>query len=199
MEIHNTPHLNDEHVFGLREISERRAATISNMVDAAKKRGLDDDFAFEAVAAYGTDNGIDMRKSMADPDSFTEFADDFGTDHNREIYEMERVKQTDDELVIDFHYCPYVAAWLKQGRPVEEMPRLCDIAMAGDHALADEFPQVQFELEGTIAQGNSVCRLHFRRTGTEQPQESVSGSVDAAPTAGADSVTDPQGAGEEPA
>ncbi len=196
MEIHNTPHLNDEHVFGLREISERRAATISNMVDAAKKRGLDDDFAFEAVAAYGTDNAIEMRNSMADPDSFAEFADAFGTDHNREIYEMERVKQTDDELIIDFHYCPYVAAWLKQGRPVEEMPRLCDIAMAGDHALADQFPQVQFELEGTIAQGRSSCRLHFRRT---EGEDSAPEATDAAPAVDADVVTNPHIAGEEPA
>lgn len=52
----NTPHLRSKTVDATREISERRAATISRMVDEASKRGLDDEFAYDAVADYGRDN-----------------------------------------------------------------------------------------------------------------------------------------------
>ena len=96
----NTPHLRNATVDATREISERRAATISRMVDEAAKRGLDDEFAYDAVADYGRDNAKEFRKTLKNPDSFQEFIDNFGTDHNREIYEMETVKKTDDELEI---------------------------------------------------------------------------------------------------
>lgn len=159
----NKPTLHGEMVDAAREISERRAATISRMVDEAAKRGLDDQFAYDAVADYGVDNAKAFRKTMKNPESFQEFIDNFGTDHNRQIYEMETVTKTEDELRIDFHYCPYVAQWVKQGKNPEEISRLCEIAMAGDHAFAGVFPHVKFTLEGTIADGNPTCVLHFTR------------------------------------
>lgn len=171
---HNVPHLHDATIDAAREISERRAATISRMVDKAAKRGLDDQFAYDAVAGYGTDNATAFRRTMKDPDSFAEFADSFGTDHNRGVYEMETVTRTDDELRIDFHYCPYVTAWVRQGKTPEQISRLCAIAMAGDHAFADEFPYMRFDLEGTIADGNPTCVLRFTR---QQPAEQQGGNA----------------------
>lgn len=159
----NVPSIRNATVDAPREISERRAATISRMVDEAAKRGLDDTFAYDAVAGYGRDNAKEFRKTLRNPESFREFADGFGTDHNRDIYEMEVVSRTGDELVIDFHYCPYVTAWVRQGKSEREIARLCEIAMAGDHAFADAFEDVGFELDGTIAQGRSRCRLRFTR------------------------------------
>lgn len=161
---HNVPTLDNATVNAAREISERRAATISRMIDEAAKRGLDDAFAYDAVADYGADNAREFRKTLKDPDSFREFIDNFGTDHNREIYEMETVTKTDDELQIDFHYCPYVTQWVRQGKTEQEIARLCEIAMAGDHAFAGAFRNVDFTLEGTIAEGRPVCTLRFRRT-----------------------------------
>lgn len=160
----NVPHLRNETVDATREISERRAATISQMVDQAQKHGLDDEFAYDAVYGYGADNAKEFRKTMKKPDSFTEFADSFGTDHNKDIYEMETVIKTDSELEIDFHYCPYVTQWVRQGKTEKQIARLCEIAMAGDHAFAAEFPSLTFALEGTIADGNSRCVLRFTRT-----------------------------------
>ncbi|MBM6699719.1 L-2-amino-thiazoline-4-carboxylic acid hydrolase [Bifidobacterium pullorum subsp. saeculare] len=171
---HNVPHLHDATIDAAREISERRAATISRMVDEAAKHGLDDQFAYDAVADYGTDNATAFRRTMKDPDSFAEFADSFGTDHNRGVYEMETVTRTDDELRIDFHYCPYVTAWVRQGKTPEQISRLCAIAMAGDHAFADEFPYMRFDLEGTIADGNPTCVLRFTR---QQPAEQQGGNA----------------------
>lgn len=159
----NTPTLHGEMVDAAREISERRAATISRMVDEAAKHGLDDEFAYDAVADYGIENAKEFRKTMKNPDSFKEFANSFGTDHNRQIYEMNTVEKSGDKLVIEFHYCPYVKKWNEQGKTEEEISRLCDIAMAGDHSFADQFPGLTFTLDGTIAKGQSVCRLCFDR------------------------------------
>lgn len=161
----NIPTLRGATVDAAREISERRATTISRMVDEAAKRGLDDQFAYDAIADYGADNAKEFRKTMHDPTSFKEFTDLFGTDHNRQIYEMETVKKTDNELIIDFHYCPYVTAWVRQGKTPNQIARLCEIAMAGDHEFAKSFPQLEFRLEHTIADGKPRCRLHFIRKG----------------------------------
>lgn len=167
----NVPHLRNVTVDATREISERRAATISRMVDEAAKRGLDDEFAYDAVYDYGEDNAKEFRKTMKNPDSFQEFIDTFGTDHNREIYEMETVKKTENELEIDFHYCPYVTQWVRQGKNEQEIARLCDIAMAGDHAFAAQFPGLKFDLDGTIAKGNPVCVLRFTKVKQAQQTE----------------------------
>ena len=45
----NVPSIVNPVVDGLRDISARRAATISNMIDEAAKHGLDDQFAYDAV------------------------------------------------------------------------------------------------------------------------------------------------------
>ena len=76
---------------------------------------------------------------------------------------MERVACDEDRLYIDFHYCPYVAEWIKQGRTPEEMDRLCKIAMEGDRAIGETFPAFQFTLGKTIAQGYDVCQIRFDR------------------------------------
>ena len=136
MEYKNTPKIVNPVVDGLREICARRASTMSYMIDEAKKRGIDD---------------------------MLEFAQHFGTGHHTDIYEMERVACDEDRLYIDFHYCPYVAEWIKQGRTPEEMDRLCKIAMEGDRAIGETFPAFQFTLGKTIAQGYDVCQIRFDR------------------------------------
>ncbi|MDF2505424.1 L-2-amino-thiazoline-4-carboxylic acid hydrolase [Clostridium sp.] len=159
----NKPSIVNSSVDGMRDISARRAATISNMVETAKNRGLDDTFAREAIVKYGGDNGKDLYNSMNDPSDFKEFASIFGTDHNKDIFEMEIVEKNDEILAIDFHYCPYVTEWLKQGKKPEEIAKLCEITMEGDHAFAKEFNNLEFKLEGTIANGLPVCKLRFNK------------------------------------
>jgi hypothetical protein len=160
----NKPTISNYGVDGMRDISARRASTISNMIDEAKKRGIDDSFAREAIATYGADNAKAMKEGMKNPDDFAEFAALFGTDHNKDIYEMEVVEKTEDKLSIDFHYCPYVTEWVKQGRSPEEIAHLCDITMEGDREFAKQFPCLKFELKGTIADGLPVCQLRFTKT-----------------------------------
>ena len=159
----NVPTLRNYGVDGMRDISARRASTIANMIDEAKKEGISDDFARRAIGKYGQDNAKHMKEAMKDPNSFDEFRSLFGTDHNKDIYEMEIVDNTEDELNIHFHYCPYVEEWLKQGRSADEIAHLCDITMEGDREFAKEFSCLKFDLQGTIADGKPYCRLHFSR------------------------------------
>ena len=57
-------------VDGMRDISARRAATISNMIEEAAKQGIDDSFARTAIGRYGADNAKAMREGMKNPDDF---------------------------------------------------------------------------------------------------------------------------------
>ena len=159
----NKPTITNYGVDGMRDISARRANTISNMIDEAKKEGISDDFARRAIGKYGTDNAIGMREAMKDPDSFDEFRSLFGTDHNKDIFEMEISENNEEELLINFHYCPYVEAWKKQGRTEEEIAHLCDVTMEGDREFAKQFPNLTFTLEGTIAEGCPTCKLRFKK------------------------------------
>ena len=161
MEYKNEAKINNPVVNGLRDICARRASTMSYMIDEAKKRGIDDEFAWNAVYKYGEDIGKDMYAQMEDPTDMVEFSKYFGTGHHTDIYEMETVASDDKKLYIDFHYCPYVAEWIKQGRTPEEMDRLCKIAMEGDRAIGETFSAFKFTLGRTIAQGHDVCEIRF--------------------------------------
>ena len=77
----------------------------------------------------------------------------------------------DDELEIHFHYCPYVTEWVKQGKNPEQIARLCDVAMAGDHAFAQEFSCLDFTL--VIARPRAPLPLRSPqgpRTGQRRPR-----------------------------
>ena len=72
------------------------------------------------------------------------------------------LKSTDNELWIDFGYCPLVAAWQKCGCNDEQIARLCDIAMEGDRGIAKSFGG-RLELGDTIANGHKTCQLRFEK------------------------------------
>ncbi len=171
MTITNNPTIENECVNGLRNISERRAATIALMIEEAKELGLDESFARRAIYRYGIPMGKDFYNMLEDPTDIEELAKYFGKDHNWDIYEMETVASTEDKLYIDFHYCPYVAQWLKMGIPEDEIAELCDITMEGDRAIGDCFPAINFTLGKTIAQGHTVCQLRFDKVKVEEADQ----------------------------
>jgi hypothetical protein len=80
----------------------------------------------------------------------------------RQIFEMEIIESTETTLSVDFHYCPLVNAWVKQGCPDAEIDTLCDIAMCGDRGIAETYGAA-VELPKTIAKGDGVCELRFRK------------------------------------
>ena len=75
---------------------------------------------------------------------------------------MKIKKCDDDHLSIDFHYCPLVKAWQKQGCTDEEICKLCDYAMCGDRGIAESFGCV-LDLPKTIGRGDDICEIRFRR------------------------------------
>ena len=78
------------------------------------------------------------------------------------VFDMKILRCTDDNLDIDFHYCPLVKAWQKQGGSDEEIKRLCDHAMCGDRGIAESFG-CKLDLPKTIAGGDGVCQIRFVR------------------------------------
>ena len=75
---------------------------------------------------------------------------------------MDIKRCTDDNLDIDFHYCPLVKAWQKQGLSDEEIQLLCDHAMCGDRGIAESFG-CELDLPATIARGDDTCQIRFVR------------------------------------
>lgn len=148
---------------GQRNICQRRAATIANMIEAVKKRGLDEEFAREAIYKYGEDIAKDMKLSLGEDFTFDEFLEVFAAQPHFDIYEMEIAEKTEDTLRVHFHYCPYVEEWEKQGYSGKDLEDLCDITMEGDKAIGDSFDNLKFTLGNTIADGNCVCELMFEK------------------------------------
>lgn len=72
---------------------------------------------------------------------------------------MDIKELNEDEFIIEMNYCPLVSGWLKQTDNEEDIDHLCDIAMDGDRGIIDQFPSFHFDLQSTIAKGDSVCRV----------------------------------------
>ncbi|NLD17547.1 MAG: L-2-amino-thiazoline-4-carboxylic acid hydrolase [Tissierellia bacterium] len=163
MEITNKKSKTNPALDGQRNICQRRAATISNMIEEAKKLGVDKDFARRAIYKYGEDIAVEMKEKLEEDFDNDEFLEVFASQPHYDIYEMEVVDKTDDRFEIHFNYCPYVEEWIKQGYSGDDLAELCDITMEGDRAIGDSFKELKFTLGKTIAEGNCVCELLFER------------------------------------
>lgn len=158
----NRPALSDETTLALRAITEKRALTMTLMLDKAKAMGLSEQFTEQAIYEYGVENGNDFKNALKNSSDLKEFADLFLHNLEANVYEMEEVIATDDEFRVHFHYCPYVNRWLRMGKTADEMAHLCDLCMIGDRAMIEgNFKTIQFVLGNTIAKGNDVCDIRF--------------------------------------
>jgi len=144
----------------LRAAIEHRATWFYLLIKEAQKRGLDYDFARDAIRACGRFHGAGK---FPKTDDLTVFGPAFATENVQNIFEME-VETTPEEMNITFHYCPLVTAWQKLGATEEEIAILCDIAMDGDRGIADEYPAFDFHLGKTIAKGDGICEVCFKKS-----------------------------------
>ena len=85
----------------------------------------------------------------------------FSPEETQKVLEAEVLKMEKDEISMDFHYCPLVAAWQKLGCSQEDIEHLCDIAMDGDRGIAEECG-FDFTIHSKIAEGADTCRITFR-------------------------------------
>ena len=159
--INNPSITEDDEVTINRNAIEHRAIWMGLSFEAAKKSGVDgEQILRSAVAQTGCIHGALIKEKLSEPVKLSEFADIFLTPLGIKTFEMEIKSKTEDILEIRFHYCPLVSGWLKSGIPVEDIPKLCDIAMDGDRNIAKTVG-VGFSLGKTIAEGNHSCEINF--------------------------------------
>ncbi len=159
--IKNVPEKKSQHIEDMRGAFEHRAAWMYLLIREARKHGLSDDFAHDAIRACGCFHG-DTKYTKTD--DFTEFCPEFANENVKDIFQMEILECGKDKLSIDFHYCPLVAAWKKLGATDEECAALCQIAMDGDRGIASTFPAFHFALGDTIAEGADACQIRFTKS-----------------------------------
>lgn len=158
MAFKNQATIHDQKVEELRKAIEHRATWLYLLIDEARKKGFKEweDLARRAVFRCGVFHG---KTRFTETDDLKKFATEFANDTVRRIFEMDIVELSEDRFVVEFHYCPLVAAWSRFTQDEKEISTLCDVAMEGDRGIISTFPGFAMELEKTIASGHEVCRL----------------------------------------
>jgi hypothetical protein len=152
--IDNKPKVtNNETVNYLRAAIEQRATWLYLLLDEAKKNGLDDSFAAKAIYRCG----CFQRSTRTDTGDLKAYAESLFSEPYMTVFEQE-TSISAAEVHVVFHYCPLVAAWLKQTDDETLIARLCDLAMEGDRGVFSN-AAYNFKLGQTIAKGGSVCDI----------------------------------------
>lgn len=175
MSIKNTAKKNSFLLRTLRNFFEHRALWLYFLYDEGRKKGIDlKTFAPSAIRRCGIYHGMRaLTGKDAAVQEVSQIANSSGgscrllkkklfPSAGKGVFEMEFLKLDDDAFDVDFHYCPLVTAWQKQGCSDEEIDKLCDWAMEGDRGIADAFG-CELELKKTIAKGDGVCQIRFKR------------------------------------
>mgnify|MGYP001772445860 CR=1 FL=1 len=163
MSIKNEAKIKNPLVVGIREQLEHRALWMYLLCDEAKKKGLaPEDYAPAAIRRCGLYQGGELRKKAGGGDSLKGLKKTLFSKFAQWVFEMDIKRCTDDNLDIDFHYCPLVKAWQKQGCTDEQIAVMCDHAMCGDRGIGSCFG-VELDLPQTIAKGAPTCELRYIR------------------------------------
>ena len=176
MGIKNTAKKKGFLVQNLRNFFEHRALWMYFMCDEARKKGIKpEDFTPAAIRRCGIYHGMRAitGKDAAAPNPAAPEPGGQGASCRllrkklfpsigKIIFEMKFIRENDDAFDVDFHYCPLVNAWQKQGCSDEEIDKLCDWAMEGDRGIAQAFG-CELELKKNIAKGDGVCEIRIRR------------------------------------
>ena len=161
--IKNEAKIKNPLIVGIREQLEHRALWMYLLCDEAKKKGLaPEDYAPAAIRRCGLYQGGELRKKAGGGDSLKDLKKTLFSKFAQWVFEMDIKRCTDDNLDIDFHYCPLVKAWQKQGCTDEQIAVMCDHAMCGDRGIGSCFG-VELDLPQTIAKGAPTCELRYIR------------------------------------
>ena len=161
--IHNEPKIKNRLIAAIREQLEHRALWMYLLCDEARKKGLEPtEYAPEAIRRCGLYQGANLRRKAGGGPSLKGLRKTLFSKFAQWVFEMDILQCDDDHLSIDFHYCPLVKAWQKQGCSDEEIRLLCDHAMCGDRGIAESFG-CRLELPATIARGDATCQIRFVR------------------------------------
>ena len=172
-------------IVGIREQLEHRALWMYLLQDEAAKKGLTaEEYVPAAIKRCGLYQGSLLVKKGGKGTSLRGLKKALFGFFAQKVFEMDILRCDDDHLDIDFHYCPLVKAWQKQGCSDEEIAVLCDYAMCGDRGIGECFG-VELDLPGTIAKGDATCQLRYvRREGKASGEDVKSKAAKAAVSAG---------------
>lgn len=163
MSIKNEPKIKNPIIAAIREQLEHRALWMYLLCDEAEKKGLDSkDYAPAAIKRCGLYQGANLRKKAGSGESLKGLKKTLFSKFAQWVFEMDIKRCTDDNLDIDFHYCPLVKAWQNAGCSDEEIAMLCDIAMCGDHGIGECYGSV-LDLPKCIAKGDDICSLRYHK------------------------------------
>ena len=160
-EIKNEVSINEQEILHLRAAYEHRALWLLLLCQSAEEKGLQwEDFACDAITRNGYLTGTRILAEKGD--TVDDLYEGAFTPLTQKIFEMEVLAKDAEKLEINFHYCPLVNAWQKQGCSSADIARLCDIAMCGDHGIAKKFG-MKLELPKLIARNDGYCALRFKK------------------------------------
>ena len=163
MPIKNEAKIKNPLIVAIREQLEHRALWMYLLCDEAKKKGLaPEEYAPNAIKRCGLYQGAGLVEKGGKGKSLKGLKKALFGKAAQLVFEMKILRCDDDHLDIDFHYCPLVKAWQKQGCTDEEIRLLCDHAMCGDRGIAESFG-CQLDLPKTIANGDGKCEIRFVR------------------------------------
>jgi len=164
--ISNEPKKKGFLITKIRSFFEHRALWMYLLCDEARKKGLDPEkFAPAAIRRCGRFHGQNAVKAAASgggAKTLRNLQKQLFPAVGRKVFEMKFLRLDDDHFDVDFHYCPLVSSWKKQGCSDADMDRMCQWAMEGDRGIAEEFG-AELDLHKTIARGEGVCELRFTR------------------------------------
>ncbi|MGP1376157.1 MAG: L-2-amino-thiazoline-4-carboxylic acid hydrolase [Bulleidia sp.] len=161
--IFNEPTITDHALCNVRRSAfELRARWASAIYLEAKSRGIDlEEIMRKAIYKIGLENGEEQKKQFTEKIKAHAYGEYFLKRGVPETFEKTVAYENEDEYVVDFHYCPLVKAWQKQGLDDSTIALMCEIAMEGDYGTAEAL-ELDFELQDTIARGGKTCRLRYR-------------------------------------
>ena len=163
MAVINEPKIKNGLLQAIREQLEHRALWMYLLCDEAKKKGLPPAaYAPQATKRFCLYQGGLLVQKGGKGQSLKGLKKALFGKAAQLVFEMKIQNCDDDHLDIDFHYCPLVKAWQRQGCSDEEIRLLCDHAMCVDRGIAESFG-CQLELPKTIAKGDGVCQIRCVR------------------------------------
>ncbi len=161
--IVNEPRVKNPLVKAIRELLEHRALWLYLLTDEAAKAGADPAaFAPAAVKRCGLFQGAELVAKGGGTHSLKSLKKGLFGKPAQMVFEMDVKDVQDDRFELEFHYCPLVKAWQKQGCTDEEISNLCDWAMCGDRGIGEAYG-CELDLPKTIARGDDVCHLIYHR------------------------------------
>lgn len=164
MSVKNEPKIKNPLIVGIREQLEHRALWMYLLIDEASKKGLaPEEYVPAAIERCGHYHGSLHRQKAGGSSSLKGLKKVLFGFFARKVFEMDIKTCSDDHLDIDFHYCPLVKAWQKQGCSDDEIAFLCDCAMCGDRGIGMEFG-CDLDLPKTIAHGDDCCQIRYHRS-----------------------------------